>query len=82
VQASILECLLKGNATRNKVMMSTNLNRDRTGSHLRDMISEGLAQGIGESKGHKLYSVTERGKLWLKIYKSMLDEEGPARQND
>src|SRR5271154_3591844 len=77
IQASILECLLKGGATQNKVMTSTILNRDTTGDYLRDMISDGFAQVIGESKGHKLYSATEKGTRWLKVYKSLLDEEEP-----
>ncbi len=62
-------------------MTSTNLNRDTTGTYLRDMILDGFVQTLGESKGHKVYSATERAKRWLKLYKSLLDEEGSSRQS-
>lgn len=60
-------------------MTSTNLNRQTTGTYLKDMILDGFAQVVGETKGHKVYSATERGKGWLKIYKSLLDEERSSR---
>jgi predicted transcriptional regulator len=67
-------------ATQNKVMTTTNLNRDTTGEYLRNMISDGFAQALGESKGHKVYSATEKGNRWLKVYKSLLEEEGQVAE--
>jgi predicted transcriptional regulator len=75
IQASILECLVSGPSTQNKVMTSTNLNRDTAGDYLRHMISLRLVQILSESKEHKVYSVTEKGKRWLRLYKSLLAEE-------
>jgi predicted transcriptional regulator len=76
IVASILDRLVKAPSTQNKVMTSTNLNRETTGIYLRDMISLKFVQTLSESKGRKVYSITEKGKRWLRIYRSLLDEEG------
>ncbi len=76
IVASILEGLVKAPSTQNKVMTSTNLNRETTGIYLRDMISLRFVQTLSESKGRKLYYITEKGKRWQRIYRSLLDEEG------
>jgi predicted transcriptional regulator len=57
-------------------MTSTNLNRETTGTYLGDMVSLGFVQTFSDSKGHRVYSITEKGKRWLRIYNSLLDEEG------
>ncbi|MGH9920691.1 MAG: winged helix-turn-helix domain-containing protein [Nitrososphaerales archaeon] len=75
IVASILERLLKAPSTQNKVMTSTNLNRDTAGIYLQEMISMRFVRIFSESKDHKVYSATEKGKRWLRIYKSLLDEE-------
>jgi|GEM_PF-6887927 len=67
-----MKCLAKENATQNRIMTSTNLNVRVTRDYLRDLISSGFVQVVGESKGRKVYSITETGKEWLGIYKSLL----------
>ena len=76
VLASVLDCLTKGNATQNKVMTSVNQNVDATRNYLRDLISWGFVNVAGESRGRKIYSITEKGKEWLRMYKSLLALEG------
>jgi len=56
-------------------MTSTNLNRERTQAYLRNMIMGGYVKVFETSKVYKVYSATEKGKRWLKIYKSLRDEE-------
>ena len=60
-----MKCLAKENATQNRMMASTNLNVRVTRDYLRDLISSGFVQVVGESKGRKVYSITETGKEWL-----------------
>lgn len=76
IQAVILNCLLKGNASLFKITTFANLNRDTALLYLERMMASGLVQVISESKRHRGYSATEKGKDWLKIYKNLLDKEG------
>jgi predicted transcriptional regulator len=75
IAASISERVAKVPSTKNGIMTSTNLNRDTAGIYLQEMISLRFVQILSESKDHKVYSITEKGKRWLRIYKSLLDEE-------
>jgi DNA-binding PadR family transcriptional regulator len=43
-----------------------------TRTYLRNLISKGFVNVIGESKGRKVYLITEKGKEWLRVYKSLL----------
>lgn len=74
--ASILEILTRGDATQNKIMTSTNLNVDVAHGSLKDLISWGLVEVIEESKGRKRYSITMKGKEWLRTYRALLALEG------
>ena len=72
VWGSILKCLAKGNATQNRIMTSTNLNVRVTRNYLRDLTSSEFVHAVSQSKGRKVYSITETGKKWLGIYKTLL----------
>jgi predicted transcriptional regulator len=74
--ASVLECLVKAPSTRNKIVTSTNLNRDTAGDYLQGMVSLRLVRTLFDSKEHTVYAITEKGRRWLKLYKSLLAEEG------
>jgi predicted transcriptional regulator len=67
-----MKCLTKGAATQNRIMTSTNLNVRITREYLRDLISSGFVQVVSKSKGQKVYFLTETGKEWLRIYKSLV----------
>ncbi|MDG6966166.1 MAG: hypothetical protein JRN58_00795 [Nitrososphaerota archaeon] len=74
--ASILEILTHGNATQNRIVTSTNLNVDVARSYLRQLLSWGFVQVIDESKGRKKYSMTVKGREWLRAYKTLVTLEG------
>lgn len=73
--ASVLECLVKEPSTRNKIVTSTNLNRDTARDYLQRMISLTLVRTLFDSKEHTVYAITDKGKRWLRLYKSLLAEE-------
>lgn len=77
VQASILKCLTKGNATQNRIMTSTNLNVRVARDYLEDLISLEFVVLVSESKARRIYSITDKGKEWLRIYNTLLVLEKP-----
>ena len=40
------------------------------------MVSLRLVRTLFDSKEHTVYAITEKGRRWLKLYKSLLAEEG------
>ncbi len=39
------------------------------------MVSLRLVRTLSDSKEHTIYAMTEKGRRWLKLYKSLLAEE-------
>lgn len=59
-------------------MTYTHINIDVARKHLRESISWGLVKVIDESRRRKNYAITEKGREWLRIYRSMLALEQAA----
>ena len=73
IWASILECLISGKATMNKIRISANLNQKGAEKHLKEMIARGLIQRNRERFVN--YSISVEGIRWLKIYRSLTNNE-------
>jgi predicted transcriptional regulator len=59
-------------------MTETHINIDVARKHLRESTSWGFVKVIDGSKQRKTYSITEKGREWLRIYKSLVPLEQTA----
>jgi len=82
IEASILECILTEAGSLNKILIHANLNRKAAKAHLRKMASDGLVKVVVNTKGHTVYSATDKGIRWLKRYKSLAEEGGFSRRHE
>ena len=69
IYADILKCIVKygGKVGPTKILYCANLSHDRLMRHLSNLMKLGLIKEIKE-EGRTLYSITERGKEFLKEF--------------
>jgi predicted transcriptional regulator len=71
--------VLTKSASLNRISILANLNRKAVKDYASRMVSDGLIKVVSGTRGHNVYSASEKGIRWLKRYRNLMDEGGLGR---
>ena len=78
IWAAILDALVAGDATLNRLVVAGNLNRTSAREYVQQLVSEGLIQTKHER--FLKYSITNDGIRWLKTYRGLVSRGEDRRK--